>query len=67
MLHGLGRDYLLVDLAFPGATDPFLDAGATYRLLYPMSASIVGVFDTVPGRNFRALVFLEDSEPFDPL
>jgi erythromycin esterase-like protein len=63
MLHELGRELLLVDLDFPGTATPLLEPGEAYRLVYPYSASIVGVFETVPRQQFRAMVYLEFSEP----
>lgn len=65
LLHALERPALLVDLAFPGAEEPFLDDGASY----PVSVfEGVGVgIPIVPAQQYRAILFLDYSPMMDPL
>ena len=64
-LHGIGKPYLLVDLALPGAAEPFFVPG----LRYPMN--LVDNFEhedaVVPREQFGALLFLDESPAMDAL
>jgi len=65
MLHALDRPALLVDLAFPGADEPFLDKEASYP-----AAIFEGVgtgVPVVPARQYGAILFLDESPMMDPL
>lgn len=59
MLHDLGRDYLLVDLAFPDTDEPFFEPGEIYTL--DTYATIV------PHEQFDAYVYLDESPQMDSL
>jgi len=63
MLHELGREYLLVDLEFPGAADPFLTPGETYRI----GTSQTGSDRLVPAEHYRGLFYLDESPAMDGL
>ena len=52
----LGHPYLLLDLAFAGADDPFLVPGQHY---------LVNSFEAVPADHFGALLYLDVSPPRD--
>jgi erythromycin esterase len=54
-LHALGEPYLLVDLAFPGAAEPFLEPKLSYGL-----GTVTGA-RMVPAEQFRALLYLDHS------
>ena len=58
MLHELGHDYLVVDLAFPGATDPFFEPGENYQIYEAQ-------FE--PAVLFRGLIFLDGAPAMTPL
>jgi erythromycin esterase-like protein len=58
MLHALDSEYLLVDLAFPGTDDPFFEPDRFYELQYE---------EMVPADQFRALVYLDHSQPMVPI
>ncbi|HEX7182955.1 MAG TPA: erythromycin esterase family protein [Thermoanaerobaculia bacterium] len=58
LLHGLGHDYLLVDLSFPRVQEPFFIPGRTYRLN--------GTF-MVPRQQFDGVIYLDHSRKMDPL
>jgi erythromycin esterase len=57
-LAGLGAPYLLVDLDFPGAAEPFLAPGVPYSLDRQL---------TVPRTHYDALVYLDLSPAMTPL
>jgi len=58
ILHDLGEPALLVDLRFPGASEPPIAPGQVYELnSTPM----------VPARAFNALVFLDRSRKMTPV
>ena len=57
MLHDLGHDYLLLDLDFPGTSNPWLEPGRTYRIGTPAS----GIDMLVPRQHYRGLFYLETS------
>ena len=64
MLHDeLACDYLLVDLAFPGAATPFLEPGGVYRIGTAQTGGDV----LVPAEHYRGLFFLEESPMMDAL
>lgn len=58
LLHGLGYEYLLVDLRFPGAQEPFLAPGSRYQL---------NGTAMVPRQQFDGLIYLERSRRMEPL
>jgi erythromycin esterase-like protein len=58
LLHGLGRPFLLVDLAFGGAADPFLTPGTLYRM---HSGSPEYPDRLEPARQFHGLIYLDVS------
>jgi hypothetical protein len=58
ILHDLGEEALLVDLAFPGTSSPLLVPGQPYE--------ITGA-TMVPRRAYDALVYLERSRAMTPL
>lgn len=58
LLHNLGTDFALVDLSFPGTSQPFLQPGVTYAL---------GGGAMVPRDQFNAVVYLGHSRKMSPL
>ncbi len=58
ILHGFDEEALLVDLRFPGTSDPLLAPGGLYN---------VGNASMVPARAFDALVYLDRSRKMTPL
>lgn len=58
ILHGFGEDALLVDLRFPGTSEPLLAPGGLYN---------VGNASMVPARAFDALVYLDRSRKMTPV
>ncbi len=56
--YEIGRDYLLVDLAFPGTDEPFLRDLQTYTL---------NGWSLVPAEQFSALFYLDFSPAMDAL
>ena len=62
MLHELGEPFLLVDLKFPGAEDPFFTPGEMYR-----SGSGSYSDFLVPADQFHGLFFLEVSPAMEAL
>ena len=63
MLHNLDRNYLLVDLAFPGAENPFLLPEEPYGITEPFSSPTL----CIPADQFRALVYLDVSPGMESL
>ncbi len=61
MLHGMGKAYLLVDLAFPGAPEPFLAQGVEHMLNHEYFSLMV------PADQYRALIFLDQSPAMESL
>ena len=58
LLHRFGEDALLVDLRFPGTSEPLLEPGGLYG---------VGEAPMVPARAFDGLVYLDRSRKMTPL
>jgi erythromycin esterase len=58
LLQNLGTDFALVDLAFPGTAQPFLQPGAQY---------VLGGGAMVPRDQFNAVVYLGHSRKMAPL
>jgi len=63
LLHELGHEYLLVDLAFPGADEPFLIPGEAYRIGTAQS----GADTLVPAEHYRGLFYLDESHAMEGL
>ncbi|MCU0660912.1 MAG: erythromycin esterase family protein [Myxococcota bacterium] len=61
LLHELGRDYLLVDLSFPGATEPFLVPGKEYVFNHEYRTSMI------PADQYRAIFYIDKSPAMHPL
>jgi len=58
LLRGLGEEYLLVDLAFPDAEEPFLASGEEFQ---------VGNDRCVPGEHYQGLLFLDEAGAMEAL
>jgi erythromycin esterase len=50
--HQIGRDYLLIDLSFPGTDEPFLEDGTLYH---------VNGWRMIPAQQFGGLFYLDRS------
>ena len=55
----LGEPYLLVDLAFPGSDDPFLEPGRVYDVSWGANV--------VPAEYFDGLLYMEEADKMTPL
>ena len=63
MLKDLGKVYLLIDLDFPGADEPFFEP----ETMYQFRINLQGLYEAVPAEQFDALFYAQTAPLISPL